>query len=181
MGNYMECVSNPNKKVHAVSNISSNKVKVVIPNGTVQEFQTPVLVAELMLEYPLYFVYSKPSSSNVTSKAAAMPADARLVLGQLYFLLPARAFHSGNQSPSSYGASFDKLNSNQNIVSEPENSKDTKLTSMEKSHQSSLSRSDDAGFINLQLQMAYQTNLIARNNPWKPRLETIGETGVYIQ
>ncbi|KAJ7569838.1 hypothetical protein O6H91_01G097200 [Diphasiastrum complanatum] len=132
-----------------------------------------------MLENPLYFVCSKPNSSNVTTKA--MPADARLEFGQLYFLLPTRALHSGNQSPSSYGASFDKLNSVQKIVSKPENSKETKRNSMEKSDQSSLSRSDDAGFINLQLQAAYQTYLIARNNPWKPRLETVGETDVYIQ
>ncbi|KAJ7569837.1 hypothetical protein O6H91_01G097100 [Diphasiastrum complanatum] len=181
MGNYMACASNPNKEVHPASSISSNKLKVVFPNGTVEEFQTPVLVAELMLENPLCFVCSKPNSSNVASKAAAMPADARLELGQLYFLLPARALHSGNQSPSSYGASFDKLNTVQKIVSEPENLNEAKLNSMEKCDQSSLSRSDDAGFISLQLQVAYQTYLIARNNPWKPRLETIGETGVYIQ
>ncbi|KAJ7569831.1 hypothetical protein O6H91_01G096600 [Diphasiastrum complanatum] len=174
MGNYMACASNPNKEVHPASSISSNKLKVVFPNGTVEEFQTPMLVAELMLENPLCFVCNKPNSSNVASKAAAMPADARLELGQLYFLLP-------EQSPSSYGASFDKLNTVQKIVSEPENLTDAQLNSMEKCDQSSLSRGDDAGFINSQLQMAYQTYLIARNNPWRPRLEAIGETGVYIQ
>ncbi|KAJ7569847.1 hypothetical protein O6H91_01G097700 [Diphasiastrum complanatum] len=198
MGNYMACVSSPNKKVHAASDISSSKVKVVFPNGTVEEFQTPMLVAELMLENPLYFVYSKPNTSNMTRKAAAMPAEARLELGQLYFLLPAPVLQSVNQIPCSYGASFDKPNSVHTFVSRPEDSNDMKqqqlagkqvrlrcgslLNVMEIRDLSSLPRRNDVSFINFQVQMSYQRYLITRKYKlWKPSLETIAESGVNIQ
>ncbi|KAJ7569846.1 hypothetical protein O6H91_01G097600 [Diphasiastrum complanatum] len=191
MGNYMACASYPNTQVHAASSIWSNKVKVVLPNGTVEEFQTPMLVAELMLENPLCFV-SKSNSSNVTPKPAAMPADARLELGQLYFLLPARALQSRNRSPCSYGASFEKFNSLQKTGSRPENPKETKLQQqrltlesllhlMDESDESSLPGSDDACVISLELQMAYHKYLVTRNKMWKPKLETIGETCVHAQ
>ncbi|KAJ7569813.1 hypothetical protein O6H91_01G095700 [Diphasiastrum complanatum] len=198
MGNYMVCASNPNTNIQAPkdNSNSSNRVKVVLPNGTVDEFQTPLFVAELMLENPLCFVFES-NSSDVPCRAAAMPADASLELGQLYFLLPAHALQSRNHIPCSYGTSFDRYTSVQEIVSTPENLEQTKqheiagkqvkltleswLNLIEKSDESSLPGSNDACFINLQLQMAYQRYLIMRNKLWKPKLESIGETGLHIQ
>ncbi|GLJ09141.1 hypothetical protein SUGI_0102530 [Cryptomeria japonica] len=80
MGNYMSCVS-------------SQTVKVILQNGSVQEFKRSVKAAELMLENSQQFV-SHASCVKAGKRAAALVADEELQMGQLYLMLPMHKLNS---------------------------------------------------------------------------------------
>ncbi|RWW41425.1 hypothetical protein BHE74_00053096 [Ensete ventricosum] len=63
--------------------------KVVLPDGTVLEFDRPTSVAELMLEHPRQYVLDLTSLSAAdNSNAAPLPADHMLEVGKAYVMLP---------------------------------------------------------------------------------------------
>lgn len=78
MGNYVSCVA---------PNFWPKTAKVILCNGSIQEFQKPVKAAELMLENSQQFV-SHYNSLQVGRRVSALSADEDLELGNLYFMLP---------------------------------------------------------------------------------------------
>eukprot|EP01018_Ginkgo_biloba_P027362 Gb_05758 [translate_table: standard] len=84
MGNYISC---------APSMVSCNRVKVILFNGSVQEFQRAIKAAELMLENPQHFVCHS-NALQTGHRIAALSADEELELGHLYFVLPMQKLRS---------------------------------------------------------------------------------------
>ncbi|KAJ6686693.1 AGAA.5 [Salix purpurea] len=71
---------------HSSSN-SAGTGRVILSDGRVFEFDTPLTVAELMLEYPQQVVVE--FRSDLTGKRPApLPADNKLDLKKVYLMLP---------------------------------------------------------------------------------------------
>lgn len=70
------------------TNPSSKLVgKVILSDGRVHEFETPLTVAELMLEHPQQVVVE--FSSNLSEKRPTpLPADKKLEMKKVYVMLP---------------------------------------------------------------------------------------------
>lgn len=71
--------------------------KVVLADGTIHEYDKPLTVAELMLEYPQQLVIefcatntNGPGSGNVYNRPAPLPADKRLEMNKVYVMIPVR-------------------------------------------------------------------------------------------
>ncbi|KAG9156939.1 hypothetical protein Leryth_009005 [Lithospermum erythrorhizon] len=60
--------------------------KVILSDGTIQQYEKNVTVAELMLEYPQQLVFEVQASS----KTVAMPADKMLEKNKVYLMAPMR-------------------------------------------------------------------------------------------
>ncbi|CAN1196451.1 hypothetical protein LINPERHAP2_LOCUS43578 [Linum perenne] len=69
-------------------------VRVVLPDGKVQEFDEPLTVAELMLDHPQQVVVEFDSVSTSTTgrgrKVVPLPADKKLEAGREYLMLPVK-------------------------------------------------------------------------------------------
>ncbi|KAK6941076.1 PADRE domain [Dillenia turbinata] len=61
--------------------------KVILFDGSVQEFDKPITVAELMLEHPQQVVVEFNSAISGT-KPIPLPADKKLETGKVYVMLP---------------------------------------------------------------------------------------------
>ncbi|KAJ4956722.1 hypothetical protein NE237_013505 [Protea cynaroides] len=66
---------------------NSGKVKVIMHDGTVHEFDQPLAVAELMLEHPQQAVVEFPSVM-AGNRAVPLPADKKLESQKIYLMLP---------------------------------------------------------------------------------------------
>ncbi|KAE9618828.1 hypothetical protein Lal_00047082 [Lupinus albus] len=62
-------------------------VKIVFYDGSVQEFEQPVTVAELMLEHPQQVVVEFHSAMN-QKRPTPLPADKKLEMNKVYVMLP---------------------------------------------------------------------------------------------
>ena len=76
MGNYVSCRP------------SSAAGKLVLSDGSVEEFMKPVTVAELMLEHPQQVVVELNSGTGGGKRPSALPADKKLEMGKVYLMLP---------------------------------------------------------------------------------------------
>ncbi|XP_010259338.1 PREDICTED: uncharacterized protein LOC104598806 [Nelumbo nucifera] len=61
--------------------------KVILPDGSVHEFDQPLAVAELMLEHPQQIVVEFHSLA-AGNKPAPLPADTMLEMEKVYLMLP---------------------------------------------------------------------------------------------
>ncbi|XP_058083115.1 uncharacterized protein LOC131231049 [Magnolia sinica] len=61
--------------------------KVILPDGSVHEFDSPLTVAELMLDHPQHFV-AEFRSIVAGNKPAPLPADQTLKLEKVYVMVP---------------------------------------------------------------------------------------------
>ncbi|KAJ7539007.1 hypothetical protein O6H91_11G072700 [Diphasiastrum complanatum] len=196
MGNYMACTSILNSEISGA--------KVVYPNGKVEEFHTPVVVAELMLENPQHFVWES-SSVSAKQRAPALPADAKLEVGQLYYLLPSSSMTSAGlilsskqDSTSRQDQAIRKLKvgeildlrgpSESQGLSEPfEIEQKGLVTQVTVSTQyvAELMMQDCSSFLERdlcsdysELQMALRRHVMSKTYSWKPKLETVEEWGL---
>ncbi|OAY77367.1 uncharacterized protein LOC109709615 [Ananas comosus] len=63
--------------------------KLVLSDGTIQEFDPPISVAELMLEHPQQFVIDVNSLTTACgTKVTPLPADCMLDPGKVYAIVP---------------------------------------------------------------------------------------------
>ena len=61
-----------------VTSVVSGVGKVVLSNGSIQEFNEPFTVAELMLEHPRQVVVEISKSTVVGKRPTPLPADEKL-------------------------------------------------------------------------------------------------------
>ncbi|KAL2934814.1 hypothetical protein RDABS01_017933 [Bienertia sinuspersici] len=71
--------------------------KVILLDGSIQEFDTPLTVAELMLEYPQQMVVDLKSSAQ--KRATPLPADKILEIDKIYLMIPIRKGKPSHLSP----------------------------------------------------------------------------------
>ncbi|GLJ44741.1 hypothetical protein SUGI_0940800 [Cryptomeria japonica] len=177
MGNYVSC---------AASTVPSKMFKVVLPNGSVQEFHRRVKAAELMLENPQQFV-CHANGLQIGRRINPLLADEDLELGQLYFLLPMQKL-KGVLSGTDMASLAFKANSatkgsghgknNAKILPLlfgdmlPERRKDADLLMDEKAQElPRLNLEDDPD-----LSTAFEQLRLSGCRAWKPKLETISES-----
>ncbi|XP_057517080.1 uncharacterized protein LOC130798207 [Amaranthus tricolor] len=83
-----------------VSNFLPVTGKVILLDGTIKEFEHPIIVAEMMLECPQQVVVDLNSSSNNTQKRLSpLPADKVLEVGRIYLMVPIRRGKPAHLSP----------------------------------------------------------------------------------
>ncbi|XP_052481775.1 uncharacterized protein LOC105762457 isoform X2 [Gossypium raimondii] len=63
--------------------------KVILRDGTIQEFSWPLTVAELMLEHPQQVVVEYHAAVN-EKKPVPLPADHKLHVAKVYVMLPVK-------------------------------------------------------------------------------------------
>ncbi|XP_052879201.1 uncharacterized protein LOC108479076 isoform X2 [Gossypium arboreum] len=63
--------------------------KVILRDGTIQEFSWPLTVAELMLEHPQQVVVEYHAAVN-EKKPVPLPADHKLDVAKVYVMLPVK-------------------------------------------------------------------------------------------
>ncbi|KAJ7977646.1 Multidrug resistance protein ABC transporter family protein [Quillaja saponaria] len=66
---------------------SKSSTKIVLWDGSVQEFDNPVTVAELMLEHPQQVVVEFHSAMN-QKRPSPLPADKKLEMNKIYLMIP---------------------------------------------------------------------------------------------
>lgn len=71
--------------------------KVILLDGSIQEFDKPLTVAELMLEYPQQMVVDLKSSTQ--KRATPLPADQILEVDKIYIMVPVRKGKLAHLSP----------------------------------------------------------------------------------
>ncbi|KAI3506902.1 hypothetical protein L2E82_20223 [Cichorium intybus] len=71
------------------NHVSHGSGRVILPNGTVQEYTKPVTVAELMLDHPQQVVVEFQTLTN-GRKPKPLPADMKLEANKIYMMLPMR-------------------------------------------------------------------------------------------
>ncbi|KAI5674917.1 hypothetical protein M9H77_05867 [Catharanthus roseus] len=71
---------------------TDEKGKVILPDGTIHEYDKPLTVAELMLEYPQQVVVEFDpqitAGGNNKKRPSPLPADKNLEMKKLYLLVP---------------------------------------------------------------------------------------------
>ncbi|XP_057483971.1 uncharacterized protein LOC130770499 [Actinidia eriantha] len=67
----------------------SSTGKIILPDGTVQEYDQTLTVAELMLEHPQQVVVEFESTVK-GKRPSPLPADKKLEKGKVYLMLPKR-------------------------------------------------------------------------------------------
>ncbi|CAM8922516.1 unnamed protein product [Rhodiola kirilowii] len=72
---------------HHASGQYSSSCKVILSDGTVEQFHEPLTVAELMLEYPQQVVVEVYTNSK---RPAPLPADMVLEMKTVYVMVPVR-------------------------------------------------------------------------------------------
>lgn len=185
---------------------SKSSIKVVLSDGTVEEFPKPITVAELMMEYPQHFVYHSSAITNNIQKKDILPADSELEAGSYYYLLPSSNY-SGPVSPPKLPAPKPKPSSSKHAATgnsslKPEISREEShrfdITNWQSRPLGELVTRDDielggldpedieeepiVSFSTPDLKSMYMQSqggggLLLRCNSWKPRLETIHEVG----
>ncbi|XP_074306269.1 uncharacterized protein LOC141641509 [Silene latifolia] len=87
MGNYASCalVGPQGKK--------NKGAKVIIPSGEIKQFDQPTKVAELMLEFPNYFLINS-KSLQLGKRFNALNADEDLEIGVVYVMFPMQRLNS---------------------------------------------------------------------------------------
>ncbi|KAL2633691.1 hypothetical protein R1flu_005170 [Riccia fluitans] len=185
MGNFASCVSPDMAKL---------SVKVVLPDGKVQEYRRSVVVAELMMEHPNYFVIHSSSLTNINKKSM-LSAELELEAGRLYYLLPYDKFQ-GVLSPETNDAPDNKparaVNAIQQLAQakfEMQQKQNSLITTrlIVKGEDLNHLISADVGIgggrrspptishSSPDLRELYSNQHLMKSNSWKPKLETIRE------
>lgn len=87
MGNYVSCTLAPPLMRNAKA------TRVILPTGEVKQFREIVKAAELMLEYPNYFLVNS-RSLQIGRRFSALAADEELEFGNVYIFFPMRRVNS---------------------------------------------------------------------------------------
>lgn len=83
MGNYVSCAFiAPKLRSH-------RSARVILPGGEIRQFRHPMKAAELMLEFPGYFI-ADSKSVTIGRRFTALAADEELEFGNLYVMIPMR-------------------------------------------------------------------------------------------
>ncbi|KAG6553302.1 hypothetical protein Mapa_005036 [Marchantia paleacea] len=182
MGNFASCVS---------PDVSKLSVKVVHPDGKMEEFRRSVVVAELMMEHPNHFVCHSSALTNINKKSM-LSAEIELEAGRLYYLLPYDKFQ-GILTPEVTDAPGNKparaVNAIQQLaqakfeIQNKANSMVTRVTIKGDDLSHLLSevgkaagrRTPLVSYSSPDLRSLYTNQLLTRSNSWKPMLETIQE------
>ncbi|XP_052209144.1 uncharacterized protein LOC127812677 [Diospyros lotus] len=76
-----------NNVSHRLSSATTGKV--ILSDGSVHEYDKPLIAAELMLEHPQQVVVEFDSAVNRAGKRLApLPADMKLEMGRVYLMVP---------------------------------------------------------------------------------------------
>nr|XP_043635319.1 uncharacterized protein LOC122606534 [Erigeron canadensis] len=73
------------------NNNSNGLGKVILPNGTIQEYTKPMTVAELMLDHPQQAVVEFDQTLTNGKRPKPLPADAKLETKKVYMMVPKRS------------------------------------------------------------------------------------------
>ncbi|CAM8956539.1 unnamed protein product [Rhodiola kirilowii] len=84
MGNFASC---------ALSSNSSKAVKVILPTREIRQLKEDTKAAELMMEFPSYFLVNS-SSMQIGRRFSALSADEDLEDGNVYVMFPMRRVSS---------------------------------------------------------------------------------------
>ncbi|XAR52480.1 hypothetical protein NMG60_11020592 [Bertholletia excelsa] len=87
MGNYASCSIIPPKRNNSMV------ARVILPGGEIQQFREPVKAAELMLEYPMFFLVNS-QSLHMGRRFSALAADEGLEFGCVYIMLHMKRVNS---------------------------------------------------------------------------------------
>ncbi|KAF9592435.1 hypothetical protein IFM89_014925 [Coptis chinensis] len=87
MGNYISCTLLNKARTH------SKGTKVILPNGEIRQFDSPVNAAELMFETPHYFLVNA-KSLHIGRRFLALNADEDLELCNVYAMFPMKRLNS---------------------------------------------------------------------------------------
>ncbi|KAK6921657.1 PADRE domain [Dillenia turbinata] len=88
MGNYMSCTL---PILPAIKN--SKAARVILPTCEIRQFREPIKAAELMLEFPSFFLVNS-QSLNIGRRFAPLNADEDLEFGNVYIMLPMKRLNS---------------------------------------------------------------------------------------
>ena len=88
MGNFFACSS-----LSAPKGKHSRAVKVILPNGEIQNFYEPIKAAELMLETPNCFLVNS-QSLHIGRRFSALNADEDLEIANSYVMFPMKRLNS---------------------------------------------------------------------------------------
>ncbi|GKV16705.1 hypothetical protein SLEP1_g27307 [Rubroshorea leprosula] len=103
MGNYVSCtLSTPLGK-------SSKSIKVVLPDGEIQQLSAPTKAAELMLETPNFFLVNS-RSLKIGHRFSPLSADEDLEFDNVYVMFPMKRVNS-TVTAADMGALFLAANS----------------------------------------------------------------------
>ncbi|KAL3694047.1 hypothetical protein R1sor_007698 [Riccia sorocarpa] len=183
MGNFASCVTPDMGKL---------SVKVVQPDGKVQEYRRSVVVAELMMEHPNHFVIHSSSLTNINKKSM-LSAEIELESGRLYYLLPYDKFQGilapeTNEAPGNKPAravnALQQLAQAKFEIQQKQSLENPMLTTRVPGKGEDFLMSADTGVgggrrsstgSNPNLRELYSTQHLMKTNSWKPKLETIRE------
>ncbi|CAM8953411.1 hypothetical protein QQ045_017699 [Rhodiola kirilowii] len=84
MGNFASCT---------LSSSSSKAVKVILPTREIRQLKEDTKAAELMMEFPSYFLVNS-SSMQIGRRFSALSADEDLEVGNVYIMFPMRRVSS---------------------------------------------------------------------------------------
>ncbi|CAM8956482.1 unnamed protein product [Rhodiola kirilowii] len=84
MGNFASCT---------LSSSSSKAVKVILPTREIRQLKEDTKAAELMMEFPSYFLVNS-SSMQIGRRFSALSADEDLEVGSVYVMFPMRRVSS---------------------------------------------------------------------------------------
>ncbi|KAK6931585.1 PADRE domain [Dillenia turbinata] len=88
MGNYMSCTR---PMLPAIKN--SKAARVILPTGEIRHFREPISAAELMLEFPSFFLVNS-QSLNTGRRFSPLNADEDLEFGNVYIMFPMKRLNS---------------------------------------------------------------------------------------
>lgn len=150
---------------------SKATIKVVLSDGTIEEFFKAITVAEVMMDHPQHFVLHSSSTNN--PKKAILPADIELEPGRLYYLLPSIKFSRPLSPPD-----VETESAVTKVVSVDQELRKQQPQQGDKTDMAKFEDRDAFGpdVRSMCIANGYQPNLL-RCSSWKPRLETINEGG----
>ncbi|KAJ7567260.1 hypothetical protein O6H91_02G139400 [Diphasiastrum complanatum] len=194
MGACMSCA--------ASSNGSEKTIKVMQIDGTVREFPSPVVVAELMLDHPQHYV-CHCNSSHKLRVPAALPADVQLEVGQVYYLIPCLSLKSGadslfklknsssaqimnakaKRSFRSLGGILELLKIKQKTSISPMvlSTESTSKSFSKETHEAPRVTEGGIWDADLEEEISNRLRMMSRSRSWRPKLQTIEEMGFPIR
>lgn len=157
--------------------VSPDAVRIVHLNGQLDEFPAPVTVKRVLQNHPNQFICWSRDLFAVNCRP--LQPEEELLLGELYFLLPlsilnsdlsvknlvalaARLYATARKEASRAAQRRRSTDSTCDLPGEDLSSTNEKF----------LRSCDDP-----ELKMAFREHLISKSRSWRPRLDTIQETG----
>jgi len=157
--------------------VSPHAIRVVHLNGQLDEFPAPVSVKRVLQNHPRHFICCSRDLSIVNCRP--LQSDEDLRLGELYFLLPLSAIESDLSAEHLVALAaklFAAARKEVSKAAQRRRSADSTCDLPEEGgcsmYQKILRSCDDP-----ELKMAFKEHLISKSRSWRPRLNTIQETG----